>query len=249
MMPRILTALTLSLALASATALAGGADVEPQFYQPDMSEQLVNALNNVEWQTRRLERRVERTPLEERKAWVRAANGLASERLPAAHLEQLERWVERWSAQIYPSLAGRFDREAAVDAARIYQHHDLIEHERINIGESTFAERESLHRLIVKEGAPNPDLAGTLGRSIERMRLGEAPIGRDGKPLELCRISRFENAAYLEMTSSEAHLLTRELAAFETLDSACLRGETQSRYWQSRRGDFVGPRGHHRRPD
>jgi len=86
-----------------------------------------------------------------------------------------------------------------------------------------------------------PHIKDALGRSnIERMEKGLAPLGKDGKAVELHHLKQKDNGVIIEVTNSEHRKYTKTLHRYRDV-SEIDRKEFEKwrrKYWQNRAKDF-----------
>jgi len=76
--------------------------------------------------------------------------------------------------------------------------------------------------------------------NIERMRLGLAPIGKDGKPIELHHLKQKDNGIIVELTSTEHRQNSKILHRYETKSQINRQkfNKWKKEYWKQRAKDF-----------
>ena len=95
--------------------------------------------------------------------------------------------------------------------------------------------------IVVKRQVFDPLAKDALGRTnIERMKLGLAPIGRDGKPVELHHLEQDANGIIVEVLSSEHKKYYKELHYHKTVSEIDRNSFNQwkKNYWKERAKEF-----------
>jgi len=86
-----------------------------------------------------------------------------------------------------------------------------------------------------------PHIKDALGRSnIERMKQGLAPIGKDGKAVELHHLKQKDNGVIVELTSMEHNLNSKVLHQYKQESEIDRKAFNtfRSKYWKARAEDF-----------
>jgi len=86
-----------------------------------------------------------------------------------------------------------------------------------------------------------PHVKDALGRSnVERMKQGLAPIGKDGKPVELHHLKQKDNGIIIELTSREHNINSKILHRYkrESEIDRNVFNRFKKQYWQERAKDF-----------
>lgn len=97
------------------------------------------------------------------------------------------------------------------------------------------------NHIVVKRQVFDPLAKDALGRTnIERMKLGLAPIGRDGKPVELHHLEQDANGIIVEVLSSEHKKYYKELHYHKTVSEIDRNNFNQwkKNYWKERAKEF-----------
>ncbi len=96
-------------------------------------------------------------------------------------------------------------------------------------------------RIVAQRNVFDPYQRDALGRTnIERMKQGLAPIGYDGKPVELHHLKQEEDSIIVEMLSSEHKKFYKELHRYKQ-NSEINRMEFNKwrvNYWKERAKEF-----------
>ena len=95
--------------------------------------------------------------------------------------------------------------------------------------------------IVVKRQVFDPLAKDALGRTnIERMKLGLAPIGKDGKPVELHHLEQDANGIIVEVLSSEHKKYYKELHYHKTVSEIDRNSFNQwkKNYWKERAKEF-----------
>lgn len=96
--------------------------------------------------------------------------------------------------------------------------------------------------IVVKRQVFDPLARDALGRTnIERMKLGLAPIGKDGKPVELHHLEQDANGVIVEVLSSEHKKYYKELHYHKTVSEIDRNSFNQwkKNYWKERVKEFT----------
>jgi hypothetical protein len=86
-----------------------------------------------------------------------------------------------------------------------------------------------------------PHIKDALGRSnIERMEKGLAPLGKDGKAVELHHLKQKDNGVIVELTSMEHNLNSKVLHQYKQESEIDRKAFNtfRSKYWKARAEDF-----------
>ncbi len=97
------------------------------------------------------------------------------------------------------------------------------------------------NHIVVKRQIFDPLAKDALGRTnIERMKLGLAPIGKDGKPVELHHLEQDANGIIVEVLSSEHKKYYKELHYHKTVSEIDRNSFNQwkKNYWKERAKEF-----------
>jgi hypothetical protein len=117
----------------------------------------------------------------------------------------------------------------------IYQNDSLIDLERINI--PMMAEH-------VSSSLPNKDAArDSPMTSLARMMYGWPAVGPDNKNIVVCRMTYSDNAAYYEMSRTDAVSTLTYMNSGMSFNEACLNHEFMKSYWVQRKAHFVDKSG------
>ena len=95
--------------------------------------------------------------------------------------------------------------------------------------------------IVVKRQVFDPLAKDALGRTnIERMKLGLAPIGKDGKPVELHHLEQDANGIIVEVLNSEHKKYYKELHYHKTVSEIDRNSFNQwkKNYWKERAKEF-----------
>jgi len=95
--------------------------------------------------------------------------------------------------------------------------------------------------IVVKRQVFDPLAKDALGRTnVERMKLGLAPIGKDGKPVELHHLEQDANGIIVEVLSSEHKKYYKELHYHKTTSEIDRNSFNQwkKNYWKERAKEF-----------
>jgi hypothetical protein len=95
--------------------------------------------------------------------------------------------------------------------------------------------------IVVERQVFDPLAKDALGRTnIERMRLGLAPIGKDGKPVELHHLEQDANGIIVEVLSSEHKKYYKELHYHKTVSEIDRNrfNQWKKSYWKERAKEF-----------
>ena len=96
-------------------------------------------------------------------------------------------------------------------------------------------------KFVAKRRVFNPNYRDYMGRTnVDRMKQGLAPIGKDGKSIELHHLKQKDNGVIIEMTRTEHNKYSSTLHRY-TKESEIDRYEFEKwkrAYWRSRANDF-----------
>ena len=86
-----------------------------------------------------------------------------------------------------------------------------------------------------------PHIKDAIGRTnIERMKSGIAPIGKDGKSIELHHLKQKDNGIIVELTSQEHNINSKILHQYKTTSEIDRQSFNafKRQYWRNRAKDF-----------
>lgn len=172
--------------------------------------------------------------------------------LMSAHPVDLHAGVVDWGLRQIPRLL-RYVKNAApqiVEELRPVAH--FVEERVPRLLEDTWPQMTGIERALARQGEAavvaerkvikramtfEPDAVDAMGRTNrERMRAGLAPIGKDGKPVELHHLHQKDDGVIMELTHTEHRANSAELHQYRTrseIDRAEFNAWKQD-YWKVR---------------
>lgn len=122
-------------------------------------------------------------------------------------------------ATTYPDFKDAYWNKVDVyEGTTVFKRNMLIDVDAVNYHDGSKENMPYVNRLAMLEGV--------------------APVGPDGKQVELCRIVESKNASYFEMASTDVRPILSLLESDMDIQTACLSKELAANYWKARHGDF-----------
>jgi hypothetical protein len=117
----------------------------------------------------------------------------------------------------------------------VYQNDSLFDLERINL--------PLVSDLSAGKGYVSNEMKEATMTSFSRMKKGLPATGPDGQDVVLCRLIYDSNAAYFEMSKTDAIATLTYLNSGMTFNQACLDRQFTVDYWPARNAHFIDEKG------
>ncbi|WP_425263734.1 hypothetical protein [Vibrio owensii] len=101
----------------------------------------------------------------------------------------------------------------------VHQRNELINTDRVNVIGTSKDNKPYINRHALLEGI--------------------APIGLDGKPVEVCRLIQTKSAAYFEMSFSDVQDFLNDSKSPMSKEESCLTKNLSSNYWKARYSTLI----------
>lgn len=201
----------------------------------DYERQWAMALEGNKWAEGRISRALD----SRRKMDVlRGLQGLSTRPEFVAVQPRAEQWL---SDRVLPGWMDRFERAAVFADVEVRQDHSLIDPGRaawsngVAFTKRSLASTEQIDVPVVLSSPSTPM------RNLARMKNGQAPLGPDNRPVQVCSLLMGGSPFYYEIRGADVSQIL-EMVAHPLPEEACMSPTEAGPYWRTRHRDYTNDR-------